>query len=116
MQNPPLDLSPWDRSHRLTVALYRFGRCLPDPERQSLGMELARAASDVPVLFGESLRQSSRRRARALVDAARARAHEVECLLQILRELPFLNRKMLRVLLRENKEIIELLLEHSNDL
>lgn len=110
---PAWDHPIWDRSHRLTVALHRFARGLPALERQSLGGELTRAAADVPVIFSESLRQRSPRRACRLVDEARARAYEVECLLLILCELPFLNRKMLRVLLRENKHVIELLLEQA---
>ena len=110
---PPVWDSPvWQRSHRFTVALYRFARCLPALERQSLGMELLRAAADVPVIISESLRRPSPRNTR-LINEARARSHEVECLLLILSELPFLNRKMLRVLLRENQHILELLLERS---
>lgn len=101
----------WDRSHRLTVALHRFMRALPAAERPTLGMEISRAASDMVVMIAEGLQEPSARRARALWQDARTKAHELECLLLILAELPFLNRRMLRVLLRENQKILSLLAE-----
>lgn len=99
------DLKVWQRSHELTLQVYRATTSFPSTERFGLISQLRRAAASIPTNIAEgSKRQSNQEYARFL-NIAEGSLAETEYLLMLGRELGFLARESSETLLKEITEI-----------
>jgi four helix bundle protein len=95
------DLKVWQRSHELTLEVYRVTASFPSAERFGLISQLRRAAASVPTNIAEgSKRQSNQEYARFL-NIAEGSLVETEYLLMLSRDLGFLARDSSEALLKE---------------
>ena len=102
------ELNVWQRSHKLTLEIYRVTASFPSAERFGLVSQLRRAAS-VPTNIAEgSKRQSNQEYARFL-NIAEASLVETEYLVMLSRDLGFLVPDSSRTLLEEITEIARML-------
>ena len=103
------DLKVWQRSHELTLKVYRLTASFPSAERFGLISQLRRAAASVPTNIAEgSKRQSNQEYARSL-NIAEGSLVETEYLLMLSRDLGFLPRGSSETLLKEITEIARML-------
>ena len=103
------DLKVWQRSHQLTLEIYRVTSSFPSAERFGLISQLRRAAASVPTNIAEgSKRQSNQEYARFL-NIAEASLVETEYLLMLSRDLGFLAQDSSEVMLQEVTEIAKML-------
>jgi len=103
------DLKVWQRSHQLTLEIYRVTCSFPSAERFGLISQLRRAAASVPTNIAEgSKRQSNQEYARFL-NIAEASLVETEYLLMLSRDLGFLAQDSSEVMLQEVTEIAKML-------
>ena len=102
------ELNVWQRSHKLTLEIYRVSASFPSAERFGLVSQLRRAAS-VPTNIAEgSKRQSNQEYARFL-NIAEASLVETEYLVMLSRDLGFLVPDSSKTLLEEITEIARML-------
>ena len=102
------ELNVWQRSHKLTLEIYRVTASFPSAERFGLVSQLRRAAS-VPTNIAEgSKRQSNQEYARFL-NIAEASLVETEYLVMLSRDLGFLVTDSSKTLLEEITEIARML-------
>jgi len=47
------DLQVWEKSHRLTLAVYNSTRCFPSEERYGLTSQIRRACASIPANLAE---------------------------------------------------------------
>ncbi len=103
------DLTVWQRSHQVTLEVYRVTAGFPSAERFGLTSQLRRAAASVPTNIAEgSKRQSNQEYARFL-NIAEASLVETEYLLTLSRDLGFLGNDSSEVLLKEVSEVERML-------
>jgi four helix bundle protein len=103
------ELKVWQRSHQLTLEMYRVTASFPSAERFGLISQLRRAAASVPTNIAEgSKRQSNPEYARFL-NIAEASLVETEYLLMLSRDLGFLAQDSSEVMLQEVSEIAKML-------
>jgi len=103
------ELKVWQRSHALTLEVYRVTASFPSAERFGLLSQLRRAMASVPTNIAEgSKRQSNQEYARFL-NIAEASLVEAEYLLMLSRDLGFLARDASEALLKEVGEIERML-------
>lgn len=103
------DLKVWQRSHALTLEIYRLTGSFPLDERYGLVSQLRRAAASVPTNIAEgSRRQRSPDYARFL-NIAEGSLAEVEYLLMLSRDLKLVPVEAVAPLLHESSEIFGML-------
>jgi four helix bundle protein len=103
------ELKVWQRSHQLTLEMYRVTASFPSAERFGLISQLRRAAASVPTNIAEgSKRQSNQEYARFL-NIAEASLVETEYLLMLSRDLGLLAQDSSEVMLQEVTEIAKML-------
>jgi four helix bundle protein len=103
------ELKVWQRSHQLTLEVYRVTAVFPSGERYGLVSQLRRAAASIPTNIAEgSKRQSSQEYARFL-NIAEGSLAETEYLVMLSRDLGFLTRDSSEKLLKEITEIARML-------
>ena len=103
------ELKVWQRSHALTLAIYKCSTSFPDAERFGITAQLRRAAFSVPTNIAEgSKRRTSTEYARFL-NIAEGSMAEVEYLLLLSRDLGYLAQKPSAPLLAEASEILRML-------
>jgi len=103
------ELKVWQRSHELTLEVYRVSTSFPSAERFGLISQLRRAAASVPTNIADgSKRQSNQEYARFL-NIAEGSLVEAEYLLMLSRDLGFLARDSSEALLKEVTEIARML-------
>ena len=103
------DLKVWQRSHALTLEIYRFRATFPTDERFGLVSQLRRAAVSVPTNIAEgSKRQSSPDYARFL-NIAEGSLAETEYLLLLSRDLGYLKHEACEHPLAEVADVARML-------
>ena len=85
------DLAVWQRSHQLTLALYRATRTFPRDELFGLTSQLRRASSSIPGNLAEGCGRDSAADFRRHVVIAHGSASETDYYLQLAAELGFLS-------------------------
>jgi four helix bundle protein len=103
------ELKVWQRSHALTLDVYRLTRDFPGDERFGVVSQLRRAASSVPTNLAEgSKRKTSQDYARFL-NVAEGSLAEVEYLLMLSRNLGYLRAEAAATILASVAEIARML-------
>ena len=111
MQQSPLftDLKVWQRSHQLTLEVYRITASFPSAERFGLTAQLRRAAASVPTNIAEGSKRLSNQEYSRFLNIAEGSLVETEYLLMLSRDLGYLALNSSEVMLNEVGEIARML-------
>ena len=99
------ELKVWQRSHELTLEVYRVTASFPSAERFGLTSQLRRAAASVPTNIAEGSKRQSNQEYARFVNIAEGSLAETEYLVMLSRDLEFLARDSSETLLKEIMEI-----------
>ena len=103
------ELKVWQRSHALTLEIYRLTTGLPAEEKYGLVSQLRRAAVSVPTNIAEgSKREGSQDFARFL-NIAEGSLVETEYLMMLCRDLGYLAEKSVTPVITEIREVATML-------
>jgi four helix bundle protein len=80
----------WQKSHKLTLAIYKMSQAFPPEERFGLTSQLRRASSSIPANIAEGCGRSSRIELKHFLHVAMGSASEVEYFLYLARDLGLL--------------------------
>jgi four helix bundle protein len=103
------ELKVWQRSHALTLAIYRLTQRFPADERFGLVSQLRRAATSVPTNIAEGSRRNRPLDYARFLNVAEASLGEVEYLLMLVRDLAVASADEVQPLLDEAAEIFGML-------
>ena len=99
----------WQRSHRLTLAVYRLTSHFPAEERFGLISQLRRAALSVPTNIAEGSKRISNSEFARFLNIAEGSLAESEYLLMMSRDLGYVSEKLCTEHLKEVTEISKML-------
>jgi four helix bundle protein len=103
------DLKVWQRSHALTLEMYRVTSSFPDHERFGIVSQLRRAASSVPTNIAEGSKRARNQDYARFLNIAESSTAEVEYLVILARDLGYIGPDVSAPLLREADEIARML-------
>jgi four helix bundle protein len=103
------ELKVWQRSHELTLEVYRVTASFPSAERFGLISQLRRAAASIPTNIAEGSKRESNQEYARFLNIAEGSLAETEYLLTLSRDLGFLAGDSANELLKEITEIARML-------
>jgi four helix bundle protein len=103
------ELKVWQRSHELTLEVYRVTASFPSAERFGLISQLRRAAASIPTNIAEGAKRESNQEYARFLDIAEASLAETEYLVMLSRDLGFLALDCSDKVLKEITEIARML-------
>jgi four helix bundle protein len=106
---PFAELKVWQRSHKLTLEIYRLTASFLADERFGLVSQIRRAAVSVPSNIAEGSRRSHTRDYARFLNIAEGSGAEVVYLITLCRDLGFVDQECARGLLAELDEILRML-------
>jgi four helix bundle protein len=106
---PFTDLKVWQRSHKLTLELYRLTASFPSDERFGLVSQIRRAAVSVPANIVEGTKRSHARDYGRFLNIAEGSTAELSYLIILSRDLGFIDKERSSALLVELDEISRML-------
>ncbi len=106
---PFTDLKVWQRSHKLTLDLYRLTASFPSDERFGLVSQIRRAAVSVPANIVEGTKRSHARDYGRFLNIAEGSNAELSYLIILSRDLGFIDKERSRASLVELDEISRML-------
>lgn len=83
-------LSVWEKSHRLTLAIYRATTAFPKEELYGLTSQIRRASASIPSNIAEGSGRGGDKELARFLQIAMGSAHELEYQLLLARDLGFL--------------------------
>jgi four helix bundle protein len=84
-------LKVWQKSYELTVEIYRVTRAFPKDELYSLTNQMRRAAISIPANIAEGCGRYTETELVRFLDIAMGSASELDCYLQLSRDLEYLS-------------------------
>ena len=106
----------WQRSMVFVADIYKKTMSFPREEQFGLSGQIRRAAVSVPTNIAEGSGRDSRKDFAHFLRISIGSACEVECELMIARDLGYINESESSVLLKEIKEIKEMIDSYKNKL
>jgi four helix bundle protein len=103
------ELKVWQRSHALTLRIYRLTKELPADEKYGLVAQLRRAAVSVPTNIAEGSKREGNQDFARFLNIAEGSLFEAEYLIMLSRDLEYLTPPLVAPLLAEIKEIATML-------
>ena len=103
------DLKVWQRSHRLTLAVYKLSREFPSNERYGLVSQIRRAAVSVPCNIAEGAKRARPTDYARFLNMSESSMAEVEYLLVLGRDLGYVTQEKTAPLIHEAMEISRML-------
>jgi four helix bundle protein len=88
---PYRNLKAWKHAQRLAVACAKLARHLPPYEQEALASELRRSSYRIPLAIADGIARRGSDGCRSGLDAARAALAEVETILEIARDLGYVD-------------------------
>jgi len=88
---PYRNLNAWKLAQRLAVECAKLARGLPPYEQEALADELRRSSYRVPISIADGMARKGTRLCRVSLDNARAALAEVETILEISRDLGYVD-------------------------
>jgi four helix bundle protein len=85
------NLNAWKHAQRLAVECAKLARGFPPYEQEALADELRRSSYRVPICIADGVARKGTRSCRASLDNARAALAEVETILEICRDLGYVD-------------------------
>ena len=102
-------LRVWERSHRLVLEVYRTTQTFPSVERYGLTSQLRRAVLSVPTNIAEGAKRLSARDYAHFLNIAEGSLAEAEYLLQVSRDLGYIQPEDAGSQLAEVAEVLRML-------
>lgn len=87
---PYRSLKAWQHAQRLAVECVKAARSFPDYEQEGLASQLRRASYSVPLNIAEGSAKKGSREYRRFLDTARGSLAEVETMIEIARDVGYL--------------------------
>jgi len=84
-------LKVWERAHQFAMEVYKISKSFPKEEMYSLTSQIRRAAFSVPLNIVEGHASTSKKEFLSFLNIANRSLVETEYLLEIVKELSFLN-------------------------
>jgi len=103
-------LAVWERSHALTLEVYRATATFPDHERFGLVSQMRRASASIPANLAEGRGRTTQPELARFVDIATGSVSEIEYQLLLARDLGYLDEEQHSQLAGETVEIRSMLL------
>ncbi|MBI4819672.1 MAG: four helix bundle protein [Deltaproteobacteria bacterium] len=103
------DLKVWQRSHTLTLNVYRTTATFPDAERFGLISQIRRAAVSVPANIAEGSKRATRKDYARFLNIAEGSAAELEYFMILARDLGLIPEDRSNELRDEIQEIAKML-------
>jgi four helix bundle protein len=103
------DLQVWKRSHAVVLEIYRATSRFPVAERFGLTAQLRRAAVSVPTNIAEGSKRISQRDFAHFLNISEGSLAEVHYLIELARDLGYLEQSLAATLLDEIEEILRML-------
>lgn len=103
------DLLVWQRSHALTLEIYRLTTAFPNGERFGLISQMRRAALSVPTNIAEGSKRVGKSDFARFLNIAEGSLVETESLLMVSRDLGFVSRDQCTKHLNEIAQIASML-------
>jgi four helix bundle protein len=98
-------LAIWQRSHQLTLAIYKLTRHFPRDEQYGLTAQLRRSASSIPANIAEGCGRDSEAELKRFLDIAHGSAAETDYHLMLASDLGYLSSAAYEPLAMEVSEI-----------
>ena len=104
------DLLVFQRSYKLAVSIYRFTKGLPQDERYGMISQLKRAATSIPLNIAEGYgKDDSKRELMRFLKMSKGSCEELSVLLDLSKDLEYLEEKDHEKYLKEIDEIAKML-------
>ena len=98
-------LSIWQRSHQLTLAIYKLTRTFPSDERYGVTAQLRRSMASVPANIAEGCGRDSEPELKRFLDIAHGSASESDYHLLLAADLGYLSEEEYNPLAKEISEL-----------
>ena len=98
-------LKVWEKAHQLAMEIYRISKTFPKEEIYGLTSQIRRAAFSVPLNIVEGHASTSRKEFLSFLNIANRSLVETEYLLEILRELNFMDENAYQRLEKQRNEV-----------
>jgi len=102
-------LKVWEKTHQLTLSIYRVTNEFPNEEKYGLTSQLRRSAVSIPTNLAEGCGRGSDRELSRFVQVAMGSASEVEYLLLVCHELGYLDSTVHQQLEERTTEVKRML-------
>ena len=109
-------LGIWQRSHQLTLAVYRASKVFPKDELFGLTSQIRRAASSVPTNIAEGCGRASNKDYAHFLQIAIGSASEVEYELLLAHDVEYINDEAFNKLTSETIAIRKMIIKYQSEL
>jgi four helix bundle protein len=103
------DLKVWEKSHALTLDIYKITNAFPSEERFGLVSQLRRAASSVPTNIAEGSKRRGNQDYARFLNVAEGSLAETEYLLMLSRDLGYVRKESVDKPLTDIAEVARML-------
>jgi four helix bundle protein len=104
------DLKIWERSHKLTLSIYKVSASFPREEMYGLTSQIRRACASIPTNIAEGCGRSRDTELARFIEIGIGSASELEYLLTLGHELELINRADFEHLITETVEVKKMLI------
>ena len=109
-------LGIWQRSHQLTLDVYRASKVFPKDELFGLTSQIRRAASSIPTNIAEGCGRASNKDYAHFLQIAIGSASEVEYELLLAHDLEYINDESFNKLTSETIAIRKMIIKYQSEL
>ena len=110
------NLIVWQRSHQLTLAVYRISKAFPKEEMFGLTSQIRRAVSSIPTNIAEGCGRDSNKEFAHFLQIAIGSATEVECQLLLAHDLDYINDDDYQALTDETVVVRKMIIKYQSEL
>lgn len=110
------DLAIWQRSHKLTLEIYRVTQHFPKEEMFGLTSQIRRAVSSIPTNIAEGCGRRTNAELANFLNIASGSASEVEYEILLAKEIGYVNNEQCETWTREISEIRSMLAAYMKKL
>ena len=109
-------LGIWQRSHQLTLDVYKMSKSFPKDELFGLTSQIRRAASSIPTNIAEGCGRASNKDCAHFLQIAIGSASEVEYELLLAHDLEYINDEAFNKLTSETIAIRKMIIKYQSEL
>ena len=109
-------LGIWQRSHQLTLDVYKVSQAFPKDELFGLTSQIRRAASSIPTNIAEGCGRASNKDYAHFLQIAIGSASEVEYELLLAHDLEYINEEVFKKLTLETIAIRKMIIKYQSEL
>ena len=106
----------WQRSHRLTLEIYKISKTFPKSEIFGLTSQIRRAVSSIPTNIAEGCERNSSKEFAHFLQIAIGSATEVEYQLLLAHDINYINDDDYQVLTNETVAVRKMIIKYQSEL